>query len=78
MCRTVRKIRIYRQSWTFVINPISEECSNFREDLAIIKFNGKYGFMDKRGHIVIPCKFEWAFDFNEELAVVKAELNITV
>ena len=35
--------------------------------------SGKYGFIDKQGHTVIPCKYESADSFSEGLALV--ELN---
>jgi hypothetical protein len=31
----------------------------------------KYGFIDKHGKQVIPCKFDEASDFSEGLAVIK-------
>ena len=35
-----------------------------------ISRKGKYGFIDRTGKIVIPCKFDFAHDFSEGLALV--------
>lgn len=43
----------------------------FTEGLALIKKNGKYGFIDKRGEIVIPPTFDAALPFSEGLAAVR-------
>lgn len=42
----------------------------FKEDLARVENNGKYGFADTNFDIVIPIKYDYAFDFNEGLALV--------
>jgi serine/threonine protein kinase len=41
--------------------------------LAAVKFNGKWGFIDKTGKEVIPCKYDYAAHFSEGFAAV--ELN---
>ncbi len=46
---------------------------DFSEGLAIVKLNGKYGFIDKTGKEVIPLKYDNADSFREGLAWV--ELN---
>ena len=43
----------------------------YSEGLAWVRLNGKYGFIDKSGTEVIPCKYDWAFSFSEGLASVK-------
>ena len=47
-----------------------EDAGNFSEGLAVVKLNGKWGYIDKLGHEVIPCKYDEACDFSEDLAVV--------
>lgn len=45
---------------------------DFYEGLArVLDDNGKYGFIDKTGQLVIPCKWESAWPFSEGLAVVQ-------
>ncbi len=42
---------------------------DFHEGLAVVMdANGKYGFINKTGKVVIPCKWESAGDFHEGLA----------
>jgi hypothetical protein len=43
---------------------------NFSEGLARVKLNGKYGYIDKTGKEVIPCKYDNAENFSEGLAIV--------
>ena len=47
--------------------------AEYSEGLAWVRLNGKYGFIDKSGTEVIPCKYDNAVPFNEGLASV--ELN---
>ena len=39
--------------------------------MAAVKLNGKWGFIDKQGNTVIPCKYDGAESFSEGLAAVK-------
>ena len=43
---------------------------NFREGLAHVRLNGKFGFIDKTGKEVIPLKYDIVDFFNEGLAPV--------
>ncbi|MBQ8360449.1 MAG: WG repeat-containing protein [Bacteroidaceae bacterium] len=45
-------------------------CNDFKEGLAMVRINGKSGFIDKTGTIVIPCQFDWASSFEDGLACV--------
>ena len=51
----------------------SETVYSFHEGLAKICKDGKYGFMDKTGKIVIPTIYRQAIDFHEGLAAVKKD-----
>ena len=43
----------------------------YSEGLAIVvDSNGKYGFIDEDGKVVVPCKWELASDFSEGQATV--------
>ena len=45
---------------------------NFSEDLArFLSTDGKYGYINRKGEIVIHAQFEFADDFQEGMAVVK-------
>lgn len=43
----------------------------FRDGMAVVRKNGKYGYIDKNGKEVIECKYDFAEHFREELALVK-------
>lgn len=43
----------------------------FSEDLAVVAINGKYGFINKNGEMVIKPQFDQAKSFSEGLAAVK-------
>ena len=50
-----------------------EETTRLRSSngLIIKKVNGKYGFVNEKGKIVIPCKYDEVYDFSEGLAAVR-------
>jgi hypothetical protein len=56
-----------------IIQARFDDLNEFFEDWAVVKLNGKYGFIDKDGKEVIPLKYEYARNFSEGLATV--ELN---
>ena len=43
----------------------------FYGELARIKLNGRYGFIDKKGNLVIPARYHLAHDFSCELSLVE-------
>lgn len=53
-------------------------CGGFREGLAVVEDNnnGLYGFIDKSGHIAIPCKWHDASWFEDGLASVKNDQGL--
>ena len=65
----------------FESNGNYEICSSFHEGLAKIKnkATNKYGFIDLKGNLVIPCIYEEADDFSEGLcAVCSVKENCTL
>ena len=49
--------------------PFALKVSVFQDDLARFQdFNRKYGFIDKKGHIVIQAKYDFISSFSEGLA----------
>ena len=59
--------------WEFAIPCQFEFAWGFQEGLARVRQNGKWGFIDKAGKIVIPCQFEdkLPFSFNKGLCRIK-------
>lgn len=49
---------------------IRETFPIFNDERALVKLDGKYGYLDKRGELVIPPIYEKAFNFNEGVALV--------
>lgn len=45
----------------------------FSEGLASFEKNGKYGYVDTKGRIVIEPQYDYAYDFSEGLAMVAGE-----
>ena len=41
--------------------------------LVRVRRNGKYGYVDKSGHEVIPCKYDYAGKFREGLAIFEKD-----
>lgn len=45
-------------------------CGYFHEGLCVVSVDGKYGFIDRTGKMVIPPKFNWASGFDRGRALV--------
>lgn len=56
-----------------VIEPIYEFAENFKNGLALVRRNGKFGFIDILGNVVIDIKFDNAYSFDNERALVFLE-----
>ena len=44
--------------------------SHFAEGLCNVINDGKYGFIDRNGQIIVPFLYDWGFEFSESLAAV--------
>ncbi|MGN1002911.1 MAG: WG repeat-containing protein [Oscillospiraceae bacterium] len=56
--------------YTEIIAPQYEEAGQFSDGLAAVKMNGKWGYINTQGEVVIPFQYEMAFMFSEGKAVV--------
>ena len=56
-----------QMNWELRYDAVDE----YYEDLAVVKLNGKYGFVDRVGRAVIPLKYDFAFPFNDGIAGVE-------
>ena len=52
---------------------ICESTGDFHEGLAKVQKNGKWGFVNKHGEIIIPCEYDDVGDFHEGLARVQKD-----
>ena len=52
-----------------------EYVGEYSDGLAMVQLNGKYGFIDKSGTLVIPCKYDDSNSFREGLAAVTLNGN---
>ena len=52
-------------SYEVIIDPQYEDADSFSQDLAAVKKNGKWGYIDTEGNTVIPFQFDYAFPFSE-------------
>lgn len=57
-------------TYTQAIAPQYEAAQSFSEDLAAVKKDGKWGYIDKTGAVVIPFQYDRAYEFNEGYAIV--------
>lgn len=48
-----------------------DEVYIFQEGLALVQQNGKYGYIDRTGTLIIPTQYDYAGAFSEGLAPVK-------
>ncbi|MDR0421049.1 MAG: WG repeat-containing protein [Prevotellaceae bacterium] len=58
-------------AWTWAIEPKFDVASSFYEGRASIRQDGKWGFIDKTGEIVIQPEFDGVKNFSDGLAAVK-------
>ena len=58
---------------TIVIAPKFENSRGFSEGLAVVKQNGKWGYVNVKGEVIIPAIYIDARDFHEGKAAVKTE-----
>jgi hypothetical protein len=50
-----------------------DESLSFKEGFAKITSKGKFGFIDKKGNIQVPCTFDFVNDFENGYSVVRIE-----
>jgi hypothetical protein len=53
------------------IEPDFHYASDFSEGFAVVGYEGKYGYINDKGILVIPMEFDFAYNFSEGLARVK-------
>ena len=41
-----------------MVEPTYEQAYGFSEEMAAVKLNGKWGFINAKGTIVVPCKYD--------------------
>ena len=62
---------LHKESNTLLYRRWYESIWDFNGGFALVRLNGKWGFIDTTGKEVIPLKYDWAYDFFEGLAQVK-------
>lgn len=58
-------------SWSIEPKLEYDKFEPFKEELAVVKKDGLYGYINYKGEEVIPLKYEYAKDFSDGLAEVK-------
>ncbi|MGC8764990.1 MAG: WG repeat-containing protein [Brevinematia bacterium] len=53
------------------IEPDYHYAEEFSEGRAVVGYNGKYGYVNEKGALVIPMMFDLAYRFSEGIAKVK-------
>ena len=61
------------QRFGFCCGPQFDEVFDFSEGFGNVKNDGKWGYIDKKGKVVIEPQFDDASDFSEGFAKVKIE-----
>lgn len=59
-----------KASSSYAIEPKYERVQNFSEGLAAVYANDRWGYVDKKGNVVIPLQYDYALPFHEGLAAV--------
>ena len=55
------------------IQCVFHEATDFKDNIARVKINGKWGYIDKNGKMITPCIYDSAMWFNEGLAFVRKD-----
>jgi hypothetical protein len=58
-------------TWRWIIEPQYDVAWSFYEDLAAVRQNGKWGFIDKSGNFVIEPQFDGVRNFSDGMAAIK-------
>lgn len=61
----------FSDNYAEVVAPYYQQASDFSENMGMVMFNGKYGFVDTTGKEVIQTKYDDASFFSEGLARVE-------
>ena len=64
----------YKLSGKWVVSPVYEFGSEFRNGFAMVKLDGKFGFIDSNGKLVIDCKYDACSLFDEN-GVATGKIN---
>ena len=59
-----------KNGFKWIIEPKYENVQSFKEGLAAVKFDGKWGYIDYDGEIVIDFEYDYVFDFFNDLSIV--------
>lgn len=68
-------IKLYDFEHNEYIAPRSEIDVRFNGDYAIIRQNGKYGFINNHGEIVVPCQYDSTSGYNGNISPVVMKAN---
>ena len=60
----------YKANGIWIINPEYDRAEAFSESMAVVRKDGKYGYIDVSGRLVIPVKYQDAGSFSAGLAPV--------
>lgn len=60
----------YMANDIWLIDPVYEEANAFSESMAVVRKDGKYGYIDVSGRMAIPAKYNKAGNFSSGLAPV--------
>ncbi|MDE6107652.1 MAG: WG repeat-containing protein, partial [Oscillospiraceae bacterium] len=60
-------------SYEEIISPQYEDASTFSEDLAAVKKDGKWGYINEQNEVIIPFRYAYAWPFSEGKAIVCLE-----
>ncbi|MDR7869759.1 MAG: WG repeat-containing protein [Tissierellaceae bacterium] len=57
-------------SYSRIVEPVYDYARNFAEGLAAVKKDGKWGYIDTTGKTVLDFKYDMAYSFSEDRALV--------
>lgn len=67
-----KKLELYQKT-KFILPPVYEHAFEFHNELAAVKIDGQYGYINPIGEIVIAPQFDLAGGFDQGLAIVEED-----
>lgn len=68
----------FSQNARWVVKPYFDAIAGFNEGIAPIKKDGKWGYINLQGEIIVPCEYEVAYSFSDDVGVLATADNSLV
>lgn len=71
-------LSIFPQNAQWLIKPEYDAIADFSEGIVAVKRNGKWGYVNDKGEIIVPCEYEIAYPYSDGMGVLALSDNTLV